>query len=99
MSFDYGQRSSVCQIPQSRFCCGRADHAREPLPNIGTIAAVAIASARKLRRLATFFGVKVCDITSSYIGADLMITFVTSAATALWYFINRNIQQTNLIVV
>jgi hypothetical protein len=51
---------------------------------------VATASARKLRRLATFFEVKVCDITSSYIGADFVITSVTSAATPVWYFINDN---------
>ena len=73
--------------------------ARESVSEIGTIAAVATASARKLRRLATSFGIKVCDITSSYVGANFLITSVTSAATPFWYLINGDIQQTNLIVV
>ena len=73
--------------------------ASESAFRIGTTAAAAIDSARNFRRLATFLGVEACDIASSYIGADFVITSVTSAITPFWYFINDGIQQTNLIVV
>ena len=45
------------------------------------------------------FGIKICDIMSSYVGANFLITSVTSAATSFWYLINGGIQQTNVIVV
>ncbi|MGY3457227.1 hypothetical protein ACVWW5_002677 [Bradyrhizobium sp. LM3.4] len=40
--------------------------------------------------MATFFEVKASDIPSSYIGADFVVTSVTSAATSFWYFIHGN---------